>query len=189
MWLTALVAVLSGSQSLLDSPMSLVTQESGNCSLFAIGGLKVELECLQFGLIPHQNLMMDPSSALVSSCWAFETVSLVMCSYRVIARLVQGPATSDQIVGWARTAVDKWHARAMLYLALYYESFVARGCPCESALEALQQVQFRQYLFMTEDEAKSFLMVASGPHDRAVSANDGLVFLFSSQAFQEREGT
>jgi hypothetical protein len=103
--------------------------------------------------------------------------------YATVAALVKDRRTSlAQMKAWASSLPaeeQRWHARAVLLVAVYYEVFVRLGGPCACVDAALDDAEFKSALHLTPDEVLPFRFIARGPVPDPISADDGLRFLFS----------
>ncbi len=85
-------------------------------------------------------------------------------AYQAIARLVAAPGTSaTAVVAWATGLAGdaaRWQGRAHLLLAVYYESFAARGTACTCVVEALRVPALAAALYLTPHEISAFQLLA-----------------------------
>ena len=112
-------------------------------------------------------------------------------AYNALAIIVRSESAEahDRLYTWAHEQVlinRKFIARMMIFVASFHECFM-QSKPCQCVSQFLRIPRSLALLDITSVEAKAYMCVASGPCAEALTADDGIRYIFSVDSMRDKE--
>jgi hypothetical protein len=95
---------------------------------------------------------------------------------------------NHQLHQWIQEQVSlnrKFFARMMIFVAAFHECFM-KGKSCQCVLQFLRSPTSLALLNITAVEAQAYDQIASGPCEDALTADDGIKYLFSADSMRDK---
>ena len=111
-------------------------------------------------------------------------------AYNALAAIVRSelPGANNQLHLWVQEQVSlnrKFNARMMIFVAAFHECFM-KSKPCQCLSQFLRSPASLALLNITAVEAQAYDRIASGPCEEALTADDGIKYLFSADSVRDR---